>query len=76
VADRLVPLTYAIDGEQSSVDMHRCKDPMSEEQRRGADAWQRLALRTARIQRACSVPSRSDSEDAGAVGAAVADPSQ
>lgn len=44
LADRVVALTYSIDGQQSNIDMHRYKDPMSDERRFASDAWQRLSL--------------------------------
>ncbi|MCX4680534.1 hypothetical protein OG413_35565 [Streptomyces sp. NBC_01433] len=44
LADRVVPLTYSVDGEQSNLDMHRYKALTSDEERFATDAWQRLSL--------------------------------
>lgn len=44
LADRVIALTYSVDGQQSNLDMHRYKSPMSDERRFASDAWQRLSL--------------------------------
>ena len=56
LADRVVPLTYAIFGEQSNIDMHRYKAPMPEAQRVRTHSYQRvqlLLLAFARTHAAC-----------------------
>ncbi|MFC0864794.1 phosphoribosyltransferase [Sphaerimonospora cavernae] len=44
VAQRVVPLTYAVYGEQSNSDMHRYKDPMPDLQRSRNASFQRVLL--------------------------------
>lgn len=44
LAHRVIALTYSVDGQQSNLDMHRYKAPMSDERRFASDAWQRLSL--------------------------------
>jgi hypothetical protein len=44
LADRVVALTYSLEGQQSNIDMHRYKERMSDERRFASDAWQRLSL--------------------------------
>lgn len=44
VARRVVPLSYAVVGKQSDIDMYRYKDPMSEDQRHRNPSYQRVLL--------------------------------
>ncbi|MFG3258109.1 phosphoribosyltransferase [Streptomyces sp. NPDC048172] len=47
LADRVVPLTYAVDGRQSGRDVYCYKRSVDEERRLAGDAWERLSLLTA-----------------------------
>jgi hypothetical protein len=44
IARRVVPLTYAVFGQQSNIDMHRYKDALPEEQRLNNPSFQRVLL--------------------------------
>lgn len=44
IARRVVPLAYAVFGQQSNIDMHRYKDALPEQQRLNSPSFQRVLL--------------------------------